>query len=336
MTKTLITVLATGRDGVRLPVGGGPFPAAIDARPRLRDAVEVRSASVPGDITAVHDAEVIACGNVPADVLAAAPKLKWISFWASGLDGRLSPDMRARGLLVTNAAGIHGPNIAEHIIGYMLVFTRRLDTYARAQQAHRWAHNEEPTEELTDQTLGIVGLGATGRALAVRARSFGMQILATKRDVGSGGDVVDELFTPSQIGTLVRRSDHIAITAPYTKETHRLFDEKLLATMKPTAYLYNTSRGAIVDEAALITLLREGRLRGAGLDVFETEPLPTDSPLWDMPNVIVTPHASGFTPYYFPRAAELFADNLERYLDGRALENLYDWTLGYSRAPRTS
>jgi phosphoglycerate dehydrogenase-like enzyme len=302
----------------------------------LRDAVDVRFATVPGDPTAVRDTEVIACGNVPADVLAAAAKLKWISFWASGLDGRLSPEMKARNLLVTNAAGIHGPNIAEHIIGYMLIFTRRFATYARAQQAHQWVHHEEPSEELTDQTLGIVGLGATGRELAVRARSFGMQLLATKRDVGTGGDVVDELFTPSQVATLVSRADHVAITAPYTKETHRLFDEKLLALMKPTAYLYNTSRGTIIDEAALIAALRGGRLRGAGLDVFEKEPLPPDSPLWDMPNVIVTPHASGFTPYYFPRAAELFADNLERYLDGRPLQNVYDWTLGYSRAGRAS
>jgi phosphoglycerate dehydrogenase-like enzyme len=331
MSKTIVTILATGRDGVRLPAGGGPFPRAIAARERLRDAVEVRFASVPGDTSAVRDTEIIACGNVPAEVLAAAPKLKWISFWASGLDGRLTPDMKTRGLLVTNAAGIHGPNIAEHIIGYMLMFTRRFGTYARAQHAHTWVHHEEPAEELSGQTLGIVGLGATGRALAVRARSFGMQVLATKRDIGSGGDVVDELFTPSQLATLVRRSDHVAITAPYTEETHRLFDEQMLASMKPTAYLYNTSRGTIVDEAALITVLREGRLRGAGMDVFETEPLPSDSPLWDMPNVIVTPHAAGFTPYYFPRASELFADNLERYLDGRPLENLYDWNLGYSR-----
>ncbi len=334
--KTIVAVLATARDGVRLPAGGGPFPLAIHARPRLRDAVEVRFAAIPGDATVVYDAEVIACGNVPADVLAAATKLKWISFWASGLDKRLTPEMRARNLLITNAAGIHGPNIAEHIIAFMLTFVRRFITYAHAQRAHEWVHHEEPSEELTDRTLGIVGLGAVGRELAVRARSFGMQVIATKRDVGSGGDVVDELFTPSQLPTLLARSDHVAITVPYTKETHHLLDEKMLACMKPTAYLYNTSRGAIVDERALITALREGQLRGAGLDVFETEPLPADSPFWDMPNVIVTPHASGFTPYYFTRAAEQFADNLERYLDGQPLQNVYDWNLGYARAERGS
>jgi len=336
MGKTIVTVLATARDGVRLAAASDQFPQAIEARPRLRHAVELRFATLPGDITAVHDTEIIACGNVPADVLAAAPKLKWVSFWASGLDGKLSPEMKARGLLVTTAAGIHGPAIAEHIIGYMLIFTRRFTTYAHAQQAHRWVHHEQPSEELTGQTLGIVGLGATGRALALRARSFGMQVLATKRDVSHGGDVVDELFAPSQLATLVARSDHVAVTAPYTTATHRLFDETILACMKPTAYLYNTSRGAIVDEAALIAALRGGRLRGAGLDVVETEPLAADSPLWDMPNVIVTPHVAGFTPYYFPRAAQLFAENLERFIDGRPLENLYDWALGYGRALRPS
>lgn len=329
MGKTVVVVLATPRDGVQLPVGAAPFRQAIEGRAALRDRVEMRAVVIPGDLSAVHDAEVIECGNLPTEVLAAAPRLKWVSFWASGLDRRLTPDIMARQLLITNASGIHGPNIAEHIVGYMLSFTRRFRMYEEAQRAHRWAHDEQPFEELMGQTLVIVGLGAVGRELAVRARAFGMRVLATKREVGAGSDVVDELHPAQALPEVVARADHVAITAPYTSATHHLFNAYLLARMKPTAYLYNTSRGALVDETALIAALRAGRLRGAGLDVFETEPLPSSSPLWDMANVIVTPHAAGFTPYYFPRAASLFADNLERYLGGQPLKNRYDAVRGY-------
>ena len=329
MGKTVVVVLASPRDGVRLPAEGAPFRRAIDANPRLREAVEVRSAESTGDLTPVEEAEVIECGNLSAEVLAAAPRLKWVSFWASGLDRRMPPELAARQVLVTNAAGIHAPNIAEHVMAYMLHFTRRFETYAQAQQAHKWVHHEEPSEELLGQTLGIVGLGATGGALAVRARSFGMRVLATKRDGRNAEGLVDAVFPPREIGTVLEQADHVAITVPYTKDTHHLFDAAMLARMKPTAYLYNTSRGALVDEAALIAVLRAGRLRGAGLDVFEKEPLPADSPFWDMPNVIVTPHAAGFTPYYFARAATLFADNLVRFLDGQPLRNRFDRVRGY-------
>ncbi len=328
MAKTIVVVLATPRDGVQLRDGATPFQDAIDARPALRDRVELHFATSTGDLAIVRDAEVIVCGNLPAEVSAMAPRLRWVSFWASGLDRRVPPDIEARQVMVTNAAGVHGPNIAEHIMGYMLVFTRRLDTYAHAQRAHRWTHDEGPSAELTGQTLGIVGFGAIGRALAERARGFGMRIVATRRDVARGGEGV-ELYAPRDLPALVGAADHVAITVPYTTETHRLFDAALFARMKPGAYLYNISRGAVVDEAALIAALGAGRLAGAGLDVFETEPLPADNPLWDMPNVIVTPHVAGLTPYYFTRMAALFANNLQRYLDGCPLENLYDKARGY-------
>ncbi len=333
MGKVIVVVLAGPRDGVQLRGRADVFRQAIDGRPRLREAVEMRSADAAGDVTAMHDAEVVVCGHLPGDVLAVAPGLRWVSFWASGLDGRLTPEIRARGLIVTNAAGVHGPNIAEHVLGCMLTFTRRLGTYARAQAAHRWVHHEEPSEELTGQTLVIAGLGAVGRALAVRARAFGMRVLATKRDVdgdaAAGEAAVDELHPPRAFPDLAAVADHLAITVPHTPETHHLVGEALLARMKATAYVYNTSRGGVIDEAALVRALAAGRLRGAALDVFETEPLPAESPLWDLPNVIVTPHVAGFTPHYFTRAATLFADNLERYLGGQPLANRFDPVRGY-------
>jgi phosphoglycerate dehydrogenase-like enzyme len=235
----------------------------------------------------------------------------------------------ARNIIITNAAGIHGPNIAEHIMAYMLAFTRRMPTYARAQDRHAWVHHEEANEELTGQTLAIIGLGAAGRALATRARSFGMRVIATRRDPSLESTDVDALYGPADVQEVVSQADHLALTVPYTKETHHLLDAALIAKLKRTAYVYNTARGAVIEEASLVAALREGRIRGAGLDVFEGEPLSGDSPLWDMPNVIVTPHVAGFTPYYFTRAASLLADNLERYLANRPLANRYDPARGY-------
>jgi len=323
-------VLAGPKDGVQLRDRAAVFRDAISAHPAIRDRVVVHAAVATGDLTPLHDAEIIVCGTLTPEALAAAPHLRWVSFWASGLDQKVRPDILARDLIITNAAGIHGPNIAEHIMAYMLVFTRRFPTYAAAQRDHRWIHDLEATEELTGQTLGIVGLGAVGHALAVRARPFGMRVVATKRDPGSDGtSAVDVVYAPGDLPRLLSESDHVAITVPYTRETHHLLDAAMLARMRPGAYLYNTARGAVVDEQALIEGLRSGRIRGAGLDVFEQEPLPPDSPLWDMPSVIVTPHVAGFTPYYFTRAATLFADNVERYLSGRPLANRYDAARGY-------
>ena len=205
--------------------------------------------------------------------------------------------------------------------------------YMRAQMTREWAHDQVVSfEELTGKTLGIVGLGRVGEALAVRAGSFGMRVIATKRDVSTRHDqsiIPDALFRPEQLPEMLSESDHVSITLPYTRETDHLFDQYMLAHMKASAYLYNVSRGKIIDEQALVSALEKGKLSGAGLDVFETEPLPADSPLWEMENVIITPHVAGFTPHYFARAAALLADNLERFIEGRPLNNLYDPRRGY-------
>jgi D-2-hydroxyacid dehydrogenase (NADP+) len=203
----------------------------------------------------------------------------------------------------------------------------------RAQMERKWAHDQIISfEELTGKTIGIVGLGRVGEALAVRAGSFGLRVIAAKRDVSIRHDqsiIPDALYRPEQLPEMLSKSDHVCITMPYTRETHHLFDEGMLAHMKASAYLYNASRGKIIDEQALVAALKNGRLRGAGLDVFETEPLSADSHLWEMENVIITPHVAGFTPHYFARAAALLADNLERFIEGRPLKNLYDPQRGY-------
>jgi D-2-hydroxyacid dehydrogenase (NADP+) len=310
-----------------------PFREAIESNLKLQSQVELRFAPAEDAFDAIQEAEVVECLKLPAELLAAAPNLRWASFWSAGLDKRITPEMEARGLLVTSASGVHGPNIAEQVMAYMLMFTRRISYYMRSQIAGQWTHGKDMTfEELTGKTLGIVGLGHIGRTLATRALSFGMRIVATKRDTSNASKEsfpLEAMYPAEDLPKMVERCDHVCIAVPYTRETHHLFDADLLSHMKSTAYLYNISRGKIVDEQALIEALEAGRLRGAGLDVFETEPLGQDSPLWAMENVIITPHIAGFTPYYFARVAALFADNLERYLEGQPLQNLYDPQRGY-------
>jgi phosphoglycerate dehydrogenase-like enzyme len=316
-----------------------PFRQAIKGDAELREQIELRFARGQEAHEAIRDAEIVVCGNLAPDLLAAAERLRWISFWSAGLDNKVTPELAARNLLLTSANGIHGPNIAEHVLMFMLMFARQMAFFARMQQESRWeralpvdTHRANEVFELTGQTLGIVGLGRIGEALTVRAKAFGMRVAAVKRDPQSRYDAdvrPDALYGPDRLPQLLGESDHVCIALPHTLQTHHLFDAAMLAHIKPTAYLYNIARGKIVDEAALIAALQNGRLAGAGLDVFETEPLPPNSPLWRMENVIITPHISGLTPYYFARAAELLAANLRRYLDGQPLQSLYDTLRGY-------
>jgi D-2-hydroxyacid dehydrogenase (NADP+) len=333
MNRIKVAVLIAPEDAVPFRENASPFQEAIEGNPRLRDRVELRFARAEERIVAIKDAEVVVCGRLSPELIASASELRWVSFWIAGLDKQVTPELKARNVFITNASGVHAPNIAEQIITYILMFTRRMPYYMRAQMARKWAHDQVISfEELTGKTLAIVGLGRVGEALAVRAGSFGMRVIAAKRDVSSRHDqsiIPDALYRPEQLPEMLSKSDHVCITMPYTRQTHHLFDEDMLAHMKASAYLYNVSRGKIIDEQALIAALKKGKLRGAGLDVFGTEPLSTDSRLWEMENVIITPHVAGFTPHYFARAAALLADNLERFIEGRPLKNLYDPQRGY-------
>ncbi len=331
MSKTVVLVMLEAGDG-----DAQAFRDAVETDAELRGGVELRFGRGEAAKEMIGDAEIVVSGNVSAELLAAAPNLRWIAFWSAGMDGKATPEILARRLLLTNASGVHGPNIAEHVLGFMLMFTRELHLHMRAQTEGVWNRTDQlqrrGANELTGQTLGIVGLGRIGEALTARAKAFDMRVVATKRrpEVRYEAAVVpDALYPPEELPRLLAESDHVCIALPYTAETHHLFDAAMLACMKPTAYLYNIGRGRIVDEEALIAALQARRIAGAGLDVFEKEPLPADSPLWRMENVILTPHVSGQTPHYFTRAAALFAANLHRYLEGKPLENVYDYERGY-------
>jgi D-2-hydroxyacid dehydrogenase (NADP+) len=313
------------------------YRAAISDAGSLSERVELRFSDTGKASGLIADAEVVVCGSLSDELLAQAINLKWISFWTAGLEGKATPEIQERGINVTNASGVHGPNIAEHVMAFMLMFTRGMPHFLRAQLRGAWESDDIHwgsfrISELTGQTLGIVGLGRIGEVLAERARSFNMRVVATKRDPTRRYNpeiTLDAIYSHEELPRLLNESDHVCVCVPYTQSTHRLLNEKTFNLMKDGSYLYNISRGKIIDEAALVAALASGKLRGAGLDVFETEPLPASSPLWAMENVLITPHVAGLTPYYFSRAATQFADNLMRYVQGEPLHNLFKPTLGY-------
>jgi phosphoglycerate dehydrogenase-like enzyme len=213
----------------------------------------------------------------------------------------------------------------------MLAFARQLPALVRAQQQARW-QPPPPARlfELSGQTLAIVGLGAIGSALASRAAALGMRVVGVRRSAGSTAPPgVERLYAFDGLDLALAEADHVAIALPLTPQTRGLFDAARLGRMKPGAHLYNVGRGATVDADALLAALRSGRLAGAGLDVTEPEPLPSESPLWREPNVIVTAHSSGLTPRSFERYARLLLDNLGRWVRGEALLNVVDKRLGY-------
>jgi len=323
---------------IDLPPDSGDVAYFRAALARFDGRVALTFADASGDdfARALPDADVVVAQDLSDEQLARAGRVRWLSSVAAGLDGIVTPALLARGIAITNASGVHGPNIAEHVLAMMLMFTRGLPALFRAQLARRWERNmtsrSEGAGELTGKTLVIVGLGRIGEAIAVRARPFGVRVVALKHDPSTRHDpgvVVDELLGLDALDDALGRADHVCVTVPLTRETHHLIDGRRIARLRAGAFVYNISRGAVIDEAALIAALRAGKLGGAGLDVFEEEPLPETSPLWDLDNVILTPHVAGLTPLYYQRTAALFADNLDRFLAGRPLANRFDPARGY-------
>ena len=293
-----------------------------------------------------QEIEIVLGGGSPVNDPALFPALKWVQVHSAGIDGLIGKPIWSSKVIITNASGIHATPIAERAMAMMLAFRAKLpEMWYFKQQAvwpeDRWGMFSNP--DLRDSTLGIVGYGAIGVELARQAAALGMRVLALNRSgerramntyVESGfGDqemrLPDQVFDINQLETMLPMCDHVVILLPATQATHRIIDEKALACMKPSAFLYNFGRGSVVDEQALIAALQEGRIAGAGLDVFEQEPLPDHSSLWQMPNVIITPHVGGMAPVYNDRLTDLFAANLYHYLNDQPLMNVVDREQGY-------
>jgi phosphoglycerate dehydrogenase-like enzyme len=266
------------------------------------------------------------------DLTRVAPKLRWVQASMAGA-GEVA---KAAGLLetdvvVTTASGVYSGPLAEFVVMAMLQHAKGLDRLHRDKAEKTWrpAH----TDTLEGKTLCVVGMGNIGRALAERARPFGMRILGVKRTVREDDparDHADELYTTDRLRDALGEADYVAVTLPGTPETRRLLDADAIAAIKPGAYFANVGRGTVVDEGALVEALRRGHLSGAALDVFEVEPLPQESPLWDLPNVIISPHSTDNLPELTNRLqTDLFCENLRRYLEGETLVNVLDKKLLY-------
>jgi phosphoglycerate dehydrogenase-like enzyme len=283
------------------------------------------------------ETEVLCSYWLPDNWRELAPHLRWVQAAGAGVDNLQPTGILAQdsGVIVTTAIGINATTIGEYVIGSMLMFNRTWPEMVRLQDRHIWPLSANwyklGGRELVDQTIGIIGLGHIGRRVAHLAAAFGMRVLATHRSARSGEVVpnVHQVYPLSQLHELLSLSDYVVLAIPLTPETEFLIGEAALRAMKPHAYLVNIARGRIIDERALLRALRERWIGGAGLDVAEAEPLPADSPLYSMPNVILTPHISGVSVHYEQRLSALFADNLQRYRSGQPLLNLYDPARNY-------
>lgn len=280
------------------------------------------------------DAEVVFGWAVRPDNFASAQRLRWIQVSAAGVGSFLFPALIESPVVLTNGRGLHAVSMAEHTLGVILSFVRKLHLARDAQRERRWAHLElwsDPPAfgELSGTTLGLVGLGSVGSATAERARALGMRVIAVRRRPASDPAPADEQWGPESLPRLLELSHWLVLAAPLTAETRRMIGPDEIARMRRDAVLINLGRGQLVDEAALAEALASGRIAGAGLDVFEDEPLPPESPLWGLPQAILTPHISGLGPRYWERAVDLFRQNLRRFLRGEPLVNVVDKRRGY-------
>jgi phosphoglycerate dehydrogenase-like enzyme len=338
--------------------GGAPTAIALSpilaARYRSRDLDRIRDAAPGARLVTLsvegladgplEDVEVLLRGWLAADafdrLLAKAPNLTWVHSATTGVERALTPAARERGVVITNARGVFSRPIAEYVLMMILAVSRKLPQLLELQRERTW----QPLEgaELRDVTVGIVGLGSIGRAVGSLATAFGCRVIATRRRTavdsspaapdpdGPAGDVkLDRLLTPDRLHELLGESDFVVLAAPLTPETEGMIDANALAAMKPGSWLINVARGRLVDERALVRALQDGPLGGAVLDTFVDEPLQAESPFYDLPNVIVTPHTSWSSGRVLDRSVELFCDNLRRYAAGQPLVNVVDPTAGY-------
>ncbi len=275
------------------------------------------------------DAEVIFAFRLPQNVLRRAPKLKWIQVTSAGVERYLDTEMIASPVILTNASGIHAIPISEWVIGVMLMFAKQMPLYFRLKRERSWQRLSSTV--LNGRTVGIIGLGDIGREVARLAKALRMNVIGTKRTVKPDASVryVDKLMPREQISGLFRESDFVVIAVPFTSETQKMIGGKELRLMKPSSYLINIGRGDIIDEPVLIRALQEKWISGAGLDVFAHEPLPPESKLWELDNVIFTPHVSGSMEDYVAKACDLFVKNLRRYVEDKRLINVVNKKRGY-------
>jgi len=318
---------------------------AVSPRLRVTQQTCHDAAGVGAALAAHPDTEVLYAFSVPAGALALASGLRWVQLHSAGADHLLGNPIMQSDVLLTTSSGIHATPIAEYVLASILAYRWRVPLWTGCQRESRWPAdrwNLFARPELRGSTLGVVGYGSIGREVGRLARAFGMRVLAVRRSAGRAdrgyavegtgdpdGSIPERFYPPEALQEMLAECDYVVVALPLTAATRHVIGEPELRAMKPSAYLVNIARGGLIDEAALVRALREGWIGGAGLDVFDQEPLPPDSPLWEVDNALISPHVAGFTPHYDQRAVDLFARNLARYLAGEPLLNQVDKKKGY-------
>jgi len=306
---------------------------------RLREDFPGLQVLVRDNYDSVHedlrDAEVLFTISLRADQFAAAHSVRWIHAPTAAVHQFLFPELIGSDVVLTNSREVHGPVVAEHVIALMFALARKIPQSVVMQQNKVWGQGEIWREvwhpgEIAGATLGLIGVGSIGGRVAKMASALGMRVIAVREHVEKGSpEGVEAVYAPSAIDEMLKQSDYVVLAAPLVAQTQGLVNAARLAAMKPTAFLINVGRGAQVDEVALADALRNQRIAGAALDVFEKEPLPPDSPLWDLENLLITPHTGGLTEKLWHRHYELFSQNLRRYLAGQPLQFVVDKRRGY-------
>ena len=273
----------------------------------------------------IKDADVaILAGDISREVLAVAKNLKWVHCDHAGVNNSAHPEIFERGIFLTSSSGRSAPVLAEHIFFLMLSLIYNSRVLEQQQRDHNWNNIYRERRGLCTRTLGIIGMGYTGKALAIRAKAFGMTVLGYGRAPGVIPEGVDRIWYADKgdtIDALLKESDIVVLTVRLSDETYHLIDERALGLMKPTAYLVNMARGAVVDETALHKALVNKTIAMAASDVFETEPLPKESPLWDLPNFVITPHCTPEVPDLALNGLNIICENIKRYREDIPLLN---------------
>lgn len=303
----------------------------VDQVRRETDGYEIAVTQDPDAVKELLPRIEITLGSFPRKLLPEARALRWYQQGAAGADWmRNHPEIQELEFALTSASGVHAVPISEHMMAFLLAFARGFAAPIRQQRERVWEENRnQPLFELPGLRVLILGVGAIGARFARLCKAHEMEVVGMRRDPSRSVADVDRIVGMEALHEELPGADVIANTLPLTSETHQVIGEAEFNLMKRTAILINIGRGATMDEAALVKALRDKRIRGAGLDVFDEEPLPESSRLWELENVILTPHYSGLTPRYNDRVAEIFLDNLRRYLSGEPLRNLVDKKLGY-------
>ncbi|MBI4320654.1 MAG: D-2-hydroxyacid dehydrogenase [Chloroflexi bacterium] len=311
---------------------GGKTGRAVERLERAAPPIESDVPGVREDfLSMLAEAEVIFDTLLlPNNLPHLAPRLRWVHLGSSGLDAYLPSGVFESDITITNSRGAHAVAMAEHAFGFIFMLAKRAERLLENKREKRW--DRFATMELREKTLGLVGLGAIGTETARLGKGIGMKVVATRKTaLTRQADVagVDEVYPVSELCEMLARSDIVVIAAPLTSETRGMIGEKELRSMKTGAYLINIARGPIVNESCLVRALKEGWIAGAGLDVFETEPLPVENELWMLPNVVLSSHGSPESDNHDQRTLDLFCDNLKRYLRNEPLRNVIERNKGY-------